>query len=300
MRIKHIEVFNAIMLTGTVSGAARLLHVSQPAVTQTLQHAELQLGYSLFTRLHNRLAPTYEALNLYPEVQALMTQLESVRRIALGLGHKNEEQLRILVVPSLSVCFLPQALIRFKELHPQCSVTIQTMHSNEVARAIALQEGDIGIVYGTRPHPAVHEEVIANGRLMYVTQSHAERCFKEKEIALEEVLKTPFIRLDEQDSLGAIVADQWSRLGQKPLEGITVHTHHLALVLAEQGFGPAIIDSFTANSEQAHNLEKYKVTPEIPVDVRALTQLGGQSTKPIVDFIEQMRKVLSQAYDVQG
>ena len=46
MRLKHIEVFNAVMLTGSVSGAARLLHVTQPAVTQTLQHAELQLGSS--------------------------------------------------------------------------------------------------------------------------------------------------------------------------------------------------------------------------------------------------------------
>ena len=55
MRLKHIEVFNAIMLTGSASAAARLLHVSQPAVTQTLQHAELQLGYALFTRQRNRL-----------------------------------------------------------------------------------------------------------------------------------------------------------------------------------------------------------------------------------------------------
>src|SRR5688500_13969677 len=50
MRLKHIEVVNAVMLTGTVSAAARLLHVTQPAVTQVLQHAEVQLGYALFTR----------------------------------------------------------------------------------------------------------------------------------------------------------------------------------------------------------------------------------------------------------
>ena len=49
MKLKHIEVFNAVMLTGSVSAAARLLHVTQPAITQTLQHAELQLGYALFT-----------------------------------------------------------------------------------------------------------------------------------------------------------------------------------------------------------------------------------------------------------
>ena len=86
MRLKHIEVFNAIMLTGTASAAARLLHVTQPAVTQALQHAELQLGYALFTRQRNRLVPTHEGQALYPEVQRLMSQLESVRRIAAALG----------------------------------------------------------------------------------------------------------------------------------------------------------------------------------------------------------------------
>ena len=43
MRLRHIEVFNAVMLTGSVSGAARLMNVTQPAVSRTLQHAEIQM-----------------------------------------------------------------------------------------------------------------------------------------------------------------------------------------------------------------------------------------------------------------
>ena len=85
MRLKHVEVFHAVMLTGSVSGAARILHVTQPAVTQTLRHAELQLGYALFTRQRNRIVPTSEAVALYPEVQQLMVMLESVRRAAAAL-----------------------------------------------------------------------------------------------------------------------------------------------------------------------------------------------------------------------
>ncbi len=85
MRLKQIEAFHAVMLTGSVSGAARLLHVTQPAITQTLQHAELQLGYALFTREGRRLTPTHEERQLFPEVQGLMLQLESVRRMGAAL-----------------------------------------------------------------------------------------------------------------------------------------------------------------------------------------------------------------------
>ena len=61
MRLRHIEVFHAIMQAGSVSGAAQLLHISQPAVTKVLQHAELQLGLQLFDRVRGKLVPTPEA-----------------------------------------------------------------------------------------------------------------------------------------------------------------------------------------------------------------------------------------------
>ena len=99
MRLRHIEVFNAVMLTGTVSAAARQMNVTQPAVSRILAHAELQLGYPLFTRQRNRLAPTPEAQALYPEVQRLMSQLESVRRLSLALRSGEGGTLRVMVVP---------------------------------------------------------------------------------------------------------------------------------------------------------------------------------------------------------
>ncbi len=82
MRLRHIEVFNAIMLTGSVSAAARLINITQPAVSRTLQHAEIQLGFPLFQRAKGRLTPTTEALTLYPHIERLFAQLDEVQRPA--------------------------------------------------------------------------------------------------------------------------------------------------------------------------------------------------------------------------
>lgn len=78
MRLRHIEVFNSVMLTGSVSGAARLINVTQPAVSRILQHAELQLGFALFRRAKGRFTPTSEALTLYPYIERLFAQLDEV------------------------------------------------------------------------------------------------------------------------------------------------------------------------------------------------------------------------------
>jgi len=294
MRIKHVEVFHAVMLTGSVGAAARLLHVTQPAITQTLQHAELQLGYALFTRQKRRLVPTREAQALYPEVQALMLQLESLRRMASALRQDQDSPFRILIVPSLAVRALPDALRIFRKAHAGMPVSVRTLHSNDIARAMALQEADVGIVYGKLPHPALQDELVATGRLVCVS-ARKTRADKRTTVTLQEVLREPFIRIDERDPLGAVLADHWSRLGLQAKAGMTVQTHHIAMVMAEQGFGPAIIDSFTAQAASGEGLQVRTLLPEVPVEIHAVQPQGLRSPRAVADFIAAFRSVIAPA-----
>lgn len=290
MRLKHIEVFHAVMLTGSVSAASKLLHVTQPAVTQALQLAELQLGYPLFTRQKRRLVPTREAQALYPEVQALMSQLESVRRMATALGSGEGQGFRILIVPSLAVKALPEALKRFRRRYGDLPISVRTLHSNDIARAMVLQEGDVGIVYGRPPHPALTDELVATGRLVCAS-AKGRGGDRRTTVALEDLLREPFIRIDERDPLGAVLADQWARLGLSPRAGITVQTHHIAMVMAEQGFGPAIIDSFTAQASGGE-LHFRTLLPEVPVEVRAVQPQGVRSPQAVSDFVAAFRQAI--------
>lgn len=298
MKLKHVEVFNAIMVSGSVSGAARLLHVTQPAITQTLQHAELQLGYALFTRQRNRLTPTAEAQALYPEVLKLVTQLESVRRLAKALHAGVKAELRLLVVPSLAVRALPDALKRFRLLYPSLPVSIRTLHSHDITEAIALREGDVGIVYGTTQHPSVQTVPIATGRLVCVSEAPATNArqrvaARRSTVDLAEVMRAGCIRINEHDPIGAMLAELCARQDIATGDGITVQTHHIAMVLAEQGFGPAIIDSFTAAATTSDTLEVRTVLPEVPVSIQALIPQGGQSSKPATDFIESFKGIVA-------
>jgi hypothetical protein len=68
--------------------------------------------------------------------------------------------------------------------------------------------------------------------------------------------------------------------------GLTAQTHHIAMVLAEQGFGPAIIDSFTAAATTSNALEVRTLLPEVRVSVQALLPQGERSPQPAADLIE--------------
>jgi DNA-binding transcriptional LysR family regulator len=271
MKLRHLEIFHAVMLTGTLSGAARLLHLTQPAATQALQSAERQLGYALFTRQRNRLEPTAEALALQPEVGKLMAQLDAVRRLAEAQRAGRTAPLRVLVVPSLAVVQLPAALRRFRAQHRGVPLVLRTLHSREIAQALALREADLGIVFGRAPAVALESHALATGRLVCVSRRRIGRAAT---VTLPELARQPFIRIDDRDPLGALLAEEAQRAGIAAEGEIVVQTHHTALVLAEEGFGPAVVDSFTAAAARHADLVVQPLVPEVPVGLYAVLPPG--------------------------
>ena len=118
MRLRHIEVFHAIYTTGSVTQAAQILHISQPAVSKSLAHAEQQLGFALFTRDKNKLIPTAEAQALFPEIEHLYRQLHSVKTLADNLQRHDEGMIDVAITPALGFDVIPQAIARFNDRYP--------------------------------------------------------------------------------------------------------------------------------------------------------------------------------------
>ena len=110
MRLRHIEVFNAIMQVGTISGAAQVLHISQPAVTKILQQCEQQLGIGLFERVRGKLYPKPEAHRLFAETEKLSRDLLGIRRLAASLKSRAVETVRLVSTPTVAISVLPQAM----------------------------------------------------------------------------------------------------------------------------------------------------------------------------------------------
>ena len=74
IRLRHIEALQAVQKAGSITGAAELLNVSQPAVSKLLRHAQDQLGLRLFERVKGKLVPTREAKLLEVEIDRTLRQ----------------------------------------------------------------------------------------------------------------------------------------------------------------------------------------------------------------------------------
>src|SRR5471032_3000145 len=82
LNLRQIEVFRAIMLSGSISGASKLLYVSQPAVSRLISYTEQRLGLMLFQRIKGRLYPTPEARRLFTEVNVVYQGVQRVNEVA--------------------------------------------------------------------------------------------------------------------------------------------------------------------------------------------------------------------------
>lgn len=294
MRLRHIEVFNAVMLTGSVSSAARLINVTQPAVSRILAHAELQLGFALFQRIKGRLAPTTEAQTLYPHIARLFAQLDEVQRLAntLKSGHR-EDELHIVSVLALSYEILPRALQQFRIQHPQVMVTIDSLHSPQVVSSLVLQEADMGFVFSTVAHPALALEHLAAGRMVCVAPKGmlAAPVVQRGSVSLTELVDVPVISLDVGDPVGISLNQACREVGVGLQSLVKVQTYHAALALAHHGLGVALVDACTAVSADRSKVDVMALEPHIAVPITALRPLN----RPISLLATAMTRCVQQA-----
>jgi DNA-binding transcriptional LysR family regulator len=297
MRLRHIEVFNAVMLTGSVSGAARLINVTQPAVSRILQHAELQLGFALFQRNKGRLTATSEALTLYPHIERLFGMLDEVQRLAVNLRTgESAKELRLLTVLALSYEILPHAIKLFRVKHPDVTITVKALHSPQIVSTLALQEADVGFLLSPVTHPALSQQHLADGRVVCIAPKGmlSARLLKRGSVTLADVSKVPVIGLDVLDPVGRSLNNA-CREAEVGLDiAITVQTYHSALALAHHGLGVALVDSCTAASADLKRVDVLTLEPLIAVPIKALLPAAKPASVAVKSFVHYFQQALSR------
>ncbi len=295
MRLRHIEVFNAIMLTGSVSAAARLINVTQPAVSRTLQHAELQLGFPLFQRTRGRLVPTNEALTLYPHIERLFGQLDEVQRLAENLRTAQDVgELRILTVLALSYEVLPRALHIFRQQHAAIAVRVEALHSPQIMSALLLREADVGFVFSPVVHPALTQEALAESRIVCIAPKGmlSARLVRRGWVALNDIAELPAVVLDARDPVGTSLSQACREAGVGLQAVVTVQTYHAALSMAHYGLGVALVDGCTASSADRERVDVLRLEPHIPVPIRVLRQAETPDSVVVRAITRAMKQAL--------
>jgi aminoethylphosphonate catabolism LysR family transcriptional regulator len=139
----QLRSFHAVALTGSVTAAARLLHVGQPTVTTQLR----QLEASYKVELAHRLPTGIRLTELGRQLFALTESLFSIQSQALALLRGVEGQLEgTLHVGSVAPYFIMRTLACFGEAHPNVKIDLTLNDSATIAQMVADCDVDVAVV----------------------------------------------------------------------------------------------------------------------------------------------------------
>ncbi|PHV30615.1 LysR family transcriptional regulator [Janthinobacterium rivuli] len=271
MRLRHIEVFHAIMQVGTISGAAQVLHISQPAVTKVLQHCELQLGMPLFERVRGKLYPKPEAHRLFVETEKLNRDLLGIRRLAASLKGHAVETIRLVSTPTIAISVLPFAMTQWRRDFPHTRCQLATHHTGEIVNTLRLGEADLAVSLQDPCHPGIVAEPLAQGVMTVIAPAGTWREADCGTPLTAHGLNGELIGHADNDPLGELVVAACEAQDIHPVFSTVVQTYQIARSLVEAGAGMAVVDPFTAASGSPERLQRRPWAPTIPIQLYLLT-----------------------------
>ena len=160
----------AIAEYGSISQAARAMHISQPGLSQRLKRLEAQLGTTLFDRTSIPLKPTESGKIYIKYAQRFLAAEESMRREVFSVADRRRERLRIGVSAARANALLAQPIVSFYESHKGCTVELFEMSTFDHMHKLFLDaEINFAVLTPIAPDPNAYTmEVLCHERLQVI------------------------------------------------------------------------------------------------------------------------------------
>lgn len=244
LNMRHLEAFRAVMISGSVVGAASLLNVTQPGVSRTIALLEMRLGYSLFQRKGRRLVPTSEAEALYREVEQLYVGIDRITQVAYDIGHHRAGALRLATLPALAQWLVPAVLTRFLEARPKVRVFVQALPSTQIAELVATRQFDLGIVELPMSKSGLLVQPLPSCRIVVVLPAEHPLA-EQQELSLNDLAGARLLLPSAQSYVRYQIDDAFTQLGVMPEVVVETPTLSLVCALAAEGAGIGLVSAWT-------------------------------------------------------
>ncbi len=244
LTLRQIEVIRAIMVTGSIAGAARLLNVAAPGISRLMKYSEDSLGIRLFDRRAGRYVPTPQARDIFDLLDTVHRKIEDLQSAVEGLGRGKSQELRIASVPSIANVMLPRAIAALRKRYPDLGLDIGILKIEEAIDYLLLGRGEAVAMSSRFDHPLIEFEPLASGRLVCIVPEGSALAGRSR-ITPAEMAQHPLIGINPKDPYGAIMVSIFANAGVDYRTNVKARFGTTVCALVKAGLGIAIIDQFT-------------------------------------------------------
>lgn len=161
------------MAVGSMTRAAEIVGISQPAVSNAISNLERKIGFRLFIRETNRLIPTPEAHFFFRDAQRVLNTIQGARESASRILHGTSGQMTVSAFPAISTRFLPELVAGFLADRPYANIKLLSRSSHLVLDLVQNETFDIALAEIPFGFRGVNVEVFCYQCECIVPEDHA-------------------------------------------------------------------------------------------------------------------------------
>lgn len=269
LNFRELQVFWAIMHSGSIGGAARALNVTQPAVSMMLKSAEQRFGVKLFDRNSGRALATAEARLLLPSVETMMAGMEEFGHLIERLREGQMGTVSIASTPSLAVAIIYPVMPDFHNEYPGVKIAIHSVSSMNVAEFVSKTAVDFGLAYAPAGNVDTDAMDIAQTEVFCVLRADNPLSHLPV-ITPADLADSKLITYRPETPLGAAIQSTFQKAGIVP--NVVVQTSSLhGAYLCQMGVGVSLLDPRVLAGNPLSDLVVRPFQPQTSVRIQVLT-----------------------------
>jgi DNA-binding transcriptional LysR family regulator len=288
---RQVEAFRAMMLTGSVTEAARLMAVTQPAVSRLLRDFQALLKMALFERRGTGLVPTAAATALYMEVERSFVGLERINAAAEEIRSRRTGTLRIAALPALSNGYLPRLAGKFLEDRPNLNLSFFGVISPIVIDWVLNNQCDVGFAEIPIAHSGLTcVRLPALPRVAILPAGH--RLAAKAMLEPRDFEGETFVSLSAGSASRHLIDQIFNRDDVRRVLRVETSLSEIMCGMVSSGLGAAICDPFTAREFEGRGIVVRSFVPRIDFEFAAVFPPQRSPSPVALDLVEVMRQAL--------
>ncbi len=208
----RLHVFRCVAECHSITKAARMLHLSQPAVTKHIQVLEEKLGLPLFVRTVKGMTLTEGGIIYLQHAQEIAAAHESIARRLQAPAGILSGRIRIGCNRTVLSYYLPKILACFKQRHPSVTCEITEGNTDSSVGALLDQRIDVALIEGPCQRPEIQKETFLEDEIIWIA-SPSDPIVATKRITPEAVLRRPLILREVGAGTRQFMEQHFRRLG---------------------------------------------------------------------------------------
>jgi DNA-binding transcriptional LysR family regulator len=293
LTLRQIEVFRAVVHTGTLVSAAAALSISQPTVSRMILRIEDQVGARLFDRAKGRLKPTAEALRILSEVDRAFDDLQSAIGRAIRIPPAGLETLRVGASPSVGRHLVPKALRMFLDHQPASELRLDVLSVAQIMPYLLEGRGDVVVTLFPLLHQGIMTAPLGHGRPVLVVP----RAWQDAGSQLQDFAGRPWAVFEPVSVHGEMLSRVLRDHDIKPSRMHVVRFAETAIALAEAGIAVTIVDNFSAAAANSDRVAVLPIATDRRFEVFLHRQPSGTSSRQVEIFADVLAAATSTIHD---